>query len=111
MSTRISLTNQEARDMARTMVGDGLTPNRYFVTRSSYYFENPQDEEMSEMPTHYEPETKVFLTLEAALEEYDDIKLSLKYGIGCAMIEDRKQGTLREKFLRPVISYEETECY
>ncbi len=106
------MTQQEIKAMASEMVGDGQSPNKYFVTVSSYCFLNPRDEEMSLMSTSLNGETSittVYDSYEDALDEYDSIELDFKYGAGSVMIEDRETGILLEKYLRAVVKYETFE--
>lgn len=113
------MSNEKAREMARTMVGDGLLPNKYFVTRGPWCYVNPGDEEMSMIPGFvvlgHEPigvVTKVFDSIEDAENEFHEINLSLDDGIGYVMIEDRLIGIVRDKWLRATVSYEvEGESY
>jgi hypothetical protein len=108
-----NMSNEKAREMAFNMVGDGLLPNKYFVTRGPWCYVNPGDEEMSTIPGFdvlgHEPigiVTKVFDSLEDAENEFHEIDLSFDGGIGCVMIEDRSTGIIRDKRLRATVSYE-----
>ena len=102
------MTQQEIKAMASEMVGDGQSPNKYFVTVSSYCFVNPGDEEMSLIGTTWNGETSnttVHDSYEDALDEYDSIELNFKYGVGSVMIEDRETGIIAEKYLRATVKY------
>jgi hypothetical protein len=103
----IKITNEEAKQMATEMVGDGQSPNRFFVTTSGYYTVydeggNPE----SEMLDGYEEsdsETRVFDTFEEAERCYNDVDLDIYNGVGSVMIEDRTTGTIKEKSLTKVV--------
>lgn len=108
------LTNAEAEEMAKEMVGDGGSPNRYFVTATPYCYTNPDDTEMSPMvdnPSRHLTVTRAFDSLEAATEYYEDVSLSVPMSIGNVMIEDRQTGMIHEKFLRAEIKYVKVEDY
>lgn len=105
------MTNQEAKKLARELVGDGQDPNMFFVTSGPYYYEVDEfgDIESSSLLdgyNHNDTETKVFDTLEEAEEYYDTVDLDVYEGIGQVMIEDRKTGVIKEKGLQKIVKIE-----
>jgi hypothetical protein len=98
--------------MAREMVGDGKSPNKFFVTSSPWY--NVTDEYgdiESELIDGFEDnnsETRVFDSLEEAEEYYEEVDLDIYDGIASVLIEDRKTGTIKEKYLEKIVRVEYT---
>lgn len=108
--------SQEAlRDMVRTYVGDGGTPNMFFITLSPHVRIYNQfgdwDYELADGAnhddfTHYGP----YMDYATARKAFDEVEL---YGTETSvMLEDRKTGTIVERSLEKVIvtEYHET-CY
>lgn len=99
------LSEEQIEDLAKEMVGDGQSPNKWFVSTSPwivYYIPNDTepytkllDDTTSESKSIYGP----FDTYEAALECYNNIDLDSEDGIGQVFIEDRLTGTVKEKWL------------
>lgn len=99
-----------AKEMAQKMVGDGQSPNKYFVTVGPWYM--PQNsEEMELIPgyTEFISETVMFEDKDDALEYYSDVELRFANGVGHVMVEDRMVGTLCERFLHETVTYVEEE--
>ena len=98
-------TNEKAKAMAKEIVGDGQTPNLWFVTSGpyvavhdgdmSYDFELIEGYDENKDTCTYGP----YESYEAALRAYNKIELSFDYGVGQAFIEDRECGTVTEKWL------------
>lgn len=94
-----------AKEMAKEMVGDGQTPNMWFVTYGPYIA--VADGDMSydfELIEGYDENKDTytdgpFESYKEALDRYDEIELSFDYGVGQAFIEDRECGTITEKWL------------
>lgn len=110
------MTQKEIREMASEMIGDGGTPNKYFVTRTPMCFLNPKDEEMSVIPSFFGMVdesifTEVFDTLEEAENAFNDIELDFEAGVGQVAIEDRETGIVSEKILRATVTYEAERTY
>jgi hypothetical protein len=93
---------KEIQDLAIEIVGDGKTPNKYFVSVSPYYMDIPNggyvliegyDEQKDLL-------VEMFDTREAAEEFYSQQDLSDEYGIGIVTMEDRLLGTIKEKTLQ-----------
>lgn len=102
-----------AKEMAQKMVGDGKSPNKYFVTHSPFYM--PKDSEMGRLELipgfegYEEGSTVMFDDKQKALEYYRDIELKFSNGVGHIMIEDRIVGVLCERFLRETSRFVEDE--
>lgn len=105
------MTNVQAQSMAREMVGDGMTPNKFFVTSTPYYFvvDESGDTTGSELLNgfnHSDTTTRVFDTLEDAEDYYNKVDLDIYEGVGSVMIEDRLTGQIKEKSLEKVVRIE-----
>lgn len=94
------------KQLAREMVGDGQTPNLWFVTYGPYIavhndemfaddFELIEGRDAEKDTYTFGP----FASYEAAFKHYDEIELDFDYGIGQVFIEDRECGTVTEKWL------------
>ena len=101
------MTQKEIKALASEIIGDGNTPNKFFVTSSPYYFET---DEYGDMDSHvldgFDPadtDTQVFDTLEEAEAHYDNIDLDIYDGVGSVMIEDRLTGQIKEKAIQKII--------
>ena len=98
-------TNNKAKAMAKEMVGDGQTPNLWFVTYGPYVAVHDGDfgydfELIEGYDSDKDTDTQgPFTTYEEALKKYDEIELSFDYGVGQVFIEDRECGTVTEKWL------------
>jgi hypothetical protein len=111
------MTQQEIKELARNMVGDGGTPNKWFVTYGPYVkVPNEDCGYHDELIDGYNDTEDVFTygpfdTYEEAVECYEDQELYEAIGVGSVMIEDRQCGVVREKWLRKtmVVEYEEEE--
>lgn len=100
-----SMTQKDkAKKMAREMVGDGQSPNLWFVTYGPYIAVPDEDGYDFELIDGYNSEADSytsgpFTSYEEALQAYDEIELSFDYGVGQAFIEDRECGVVTEKWL------------
>jgi hypothetical protein len=102
------MTNQEAKALATEIVGDGKTPNMFFVTSSPYYnevdeFGDRESQLLDGFDNNSSSETRVFDTYEEAEAYYNDVDLDIYDGVGSVMIEDRLTGTITEKSLEKII--------
>ena len=93
-----------AKDLAREMIGDGQTPNLWFVTDGPYIAVDGEEGYDFELIEGYDSDKDTstqgpFTSYEDALRCYDEIELSFDYGIGKVCIEDRECGTVTEKWL------------
>lgn len=111
------MTQQEIKDMARNMVGDGGTPNMWFVTVGPYVIlKDDYDDSSYEIIDGYDKDKDAhtygpFNSYKEALECYDDHSLDVDSGVGQVFIEDRQCGVVKEKWLtkKMVVEYEEDE--
>jgi hypothetical protein len=111
------ITQDQIKSMAREMVGDGQTPNLWFVTYGPHVAVHDGDmsydfELIEGYDENIDTETfGPFTSYEDALRAYNKIELSFDYGVGQAFIEDRECGTVTEKWLykRVRIEYVEDE--
>ena len=108
---------EEAKKLASETVGDGESPNHFFVTIGPYIkVENLDgwgfEDKLLDCFGREEIETfGPFSNYDDALEFYDGVELDADTGVGQVFIEDRKVGTIREKFLKEkvTITYVEDE--
>lgn len=110
------LTDDSPEALAVKMVGDGQDPNKFFVTLSPCFM--VESDEAGEMYAEYldgysekDKQTRMFDTFEEANECYNLNDLNHYEGVCSVTMEDRKTGTIKEKYLLKVISidYEEVE--
>lgn len=101
------MTSQEVKQLAIEIIGDGKSPNKFFVTAGPYYFEIDEfgDHEAVLLDGFVETDvdTAMFDTLEEAEEYYDQLELDIYDGVGQVMIEDRKTGVIKEKTLQKIV--------
>ena len=100
--------NQEAREMARELVGDGQTPNLWFVTHGPFIIEGDGDNAVFELIEGYDPDKDTttmgpFASYAEARACYDETDPDYEYGIGQVFIEDRLCGTVTEKYLEKIV--------
>ena len=105
------MTQQEVKELASILIGDGLLPNKFFVTESPMILvTNESGDKDYETIEGYEEEPSYtfgpFDTYEEALAAYNDSDLDFHEGVGSVMIEDRLTGTIQEKVLEKVITVE-----
>jgi len=97
--------NSAVKLLASEIIGDGQSPNIWFVTESSNIIceESGFDENLpnfeNEESTTYGP----FYSYADACKKYESIDLSAEYGVGKVCIEDREIGIVKEKVLEKVI--------
>lgn len=102
------MTQQEIKELASKIIGDGQLPNKFFVTESPMilvtggfgerdydYIEGYENSD----PTTFGP----FDTYEEALAAYDKADLDIYEGIGSVTIEDRLTGQIKEKVLEKIV--------
>jgi len=108
------MTQSEIKKLASEIIGDGQTPNMWFVTTSPYiripntdfgYHDAMLEDAVESDACTYGP----FETYEEAVDCYDEQTLDIEYGIGSVCIEDRMCGTVTEKWLtkKVTVIYEE----
>lgn len=99
------LSQKEIEDLAKKMVGDGKSPNKWFVSTSPwivYYVPNDTEPYTKRLEDTTDKSKSIygpFDTYEEALECYEDNELDETNGIGQVFIEDRLTGTVKEKWL------------
>jgi hypothetical protein len=98
-----------AKDLASEIIGDGKSPNAWFVTQSPYFmkYKDGYGEsflldgfDASEYSVMFGP----FFSYKDACAQYDEIELEAYDGVGTVTIEDRKIGVVKEKFLEERIT-------
>jgi hypothetical protein len=103
------MTQKEIKALASEIIGDGQTPNKFFVTTGPWVtvvdeFGN-QESQLLDGFTEEDSFTKVFDTYEEAEEYYNEVDIDIWYnGIGSVMIEDRKTGTIKEMSLQKIVT-------
>jgi hypothetical protein len=99
-----------AKDLASEIIGDGKSPNVWFVTQSAYYMKYKDGYGESfildgyDAPEEYNKMYGPFFTYSDACAKYDEIELDHYDGVGTVTIEDRKIGVVKEKFLEERIT-------
>ena len=98
-----------AKDLAMNIIGDGKSPNVWFVTQSPYYmkYKDGYGEsflldgfDVAEYSVMFGP----FFSYKDACAQYDEIELEAYDGVGTVTIEDRVIGVVKEKFLEERIT-------
>ena len=98
-----------AKDLAMNIIGDGKSPNAWFVTQSPYFmkYKDGYGEsflldgfDVAEYSVMFGP----FFSYTDACAQYDQIELEAYDGVGTVTIEDRKIGVVKEKFLEERIT-------
>lgn len=105
------MTQKEIKQLASEVVGDGKSPNMFFVTAGPYIrvtdeFGDFDTELMDGFDDTHSETFGPFNTLEDAEKVYDDIELDIYSGTCEVFIEDRKTGTIKEKYLTKIIRTE-----
>jgi len=110
------VTAKLAKDLATEIIGDGKSPNVWFVTQSPYFMKYKDGYGESFLLDGYDAaEYSVmfgpFFSYKAACDQYDEIELDPFDGVGTVTIEDRKIGVVKEKFLeeRIIVDYSYNE--
>ena len=98
------MTQAEIKKLASEIVGDGQTPNQWFVTVSPYVMVKDEfgDNEYELIEGYSDNDTCMhgpFENYEDAVDCLDDQGLDVEYGVGSVSIEDRQCGTVYEKWL------------
>ena len=108
------MTQAEIKKMAREMIGDGQSPNKWFVTVGPYVQYQAAEYEMDHKLIEGYSDKDVctygpFEDYEDAVDCYDEQELDVEYGVGQVMIEDREVGVVCEKWLTEKVKvvYEE----
>ena len=97
-----------AKDLAMNIIGDGKSPNVWFVTQSPYFMKYTEGYGESLLLQGYDSSYSVmfgpFFSYKDACAQYDEIDLEPYDGVGTVTIEDRKIGVVKEKFLEERIT-------
>lgn len=108
------MTQAEVKNLASEIIGDGQSPNMWFVTTGPYVRIQTVDyEQDSELISGYSDKDTYtygpFDNFEDAVDCFDEQELDVNYGIGQVCIEDRQCGTVTEKWLTKKVKvvYEE----
>lgn len=104
------MTQDEIKALASEIVGDGQTPNRFFVTTSPHVYVitegGDHDFELLEGFSNEDSETEVFETYDDAKEYYESVDLDVYSGTSYVILEDRLTGVISEKSLEKFVSVE-----
>lgn len=103
------MTQEEIKKLATEIVGDGQDPNQFFVTVSPYVtLEDEWGDSGIEVCDGFEKDDVrtygPFNTLKDAEKAYKSLNLDIYSGICNVIIEDRKSGTIKEKFLTKIVT-------
>ena len=98
-----------AKDLASEIIGDGKSPNAWFVTQSPYFMKYKDGYGESFLldgfdVADYSVTFGPFFSYTDACAQYDQIELDPYDGVGTVTIEDRKIGVVKEKFLEERIT-------
>lgn len=108
------MTQQEVKVLACQIIGDGGTPNMFFVTKyPDVYvvdeFGDGNSETVDWLKEEHRKDNYVhtygpFHSYSEAQNAYDELELDTYTGICTVVMEDRRTGTIKEKFLRKVVT-------
>jgi len=98
-----------AKDLASEIIGDGKSPNVWFVTQSPYYMKYKDGYGESFLLDGFDAADYTvmfgpFFSYKAACDQYDEIELEAYDGVSTVTIEDRVIGVVKEKFLEERIT-------
>ena len=98
-----------AKDLAMNIIGDGKSPNVWFVTQSPYYMKYKDGYGESFLLDGFDAADYTvmfgpFFSYKAACDQYDEIELEAYDGVATVTIEDRVIGVVKEKFLEERIT-------
>jgi len=107
------MTQTEKKALATEMVGDGQTPNKFFVTTlpNITVVEDFGDvnHELLDGFSEEDTETEVFDTYEEAKEYFESLELDHYSGVGQILLEDRLTGIIIERSLEKIVSFDYTQ--
>jgi hypothetical protein len=95
--------------LAEELVGDGGNPNLWFVTTSPRYTKNGNDAVCEGFEESERVVRGPFKSYSAADYYFELVNLDVHTGVGEVIIEDRKNGTVKTKFLDGQVTYEYKE--
>ena len=112
-NSALELSQAQISELAKEIVGDGKSPNKFFVTVSPYFtvdndehgdpYNMELESELLDGYTKDDTKTRLFDTFEQANEYYNSVDLDPHAGVGSVMIEDRKTGIIKQKELTNVV--------
>lgn len=109
-----NVTESSPEKLAIQMVGDGQDPNKFFVTVSPSFM--IESDEVGEIFSEYldgysakDKQTFMFDSFEEANEFYNQQNLDHYEGVCSVTMEDRKTGTIKDKYLLKVVSVSYSE--
>ena len=105
-NSALELSQAQISELAKEIVGDGKSPNKFFVTVSPYFTVENEDDFESELLDGYtdkDTEICLFDTFEQANRQYDSVDLEPHSGVATVMIEDRMTGTIKQKELTKIV--------
>ena len=105
-NSALELSQAQISELAKEIVGDGKSPNKFFVTVSPYFtVENEDDFESELLDGYTDKDTEIYLfdTFEQANRYYDSVDLDPHSGVATVMIEDRMTGTIKQKELTKIV--------
>lgn len=92
------------KELAKNLVGDGKSPNKYFVTIAYGWYRPKGEEEMKQVGNSLDSVTVLFTSRPDAEQFFENIPMCAasidevtKETIGQIILEDRKTGVLMEK--------------
>lgn len=101
------MTQAEKKVLASEIIGDGQTPNKFFVTTGPWVTVvdefGDQDSELLDGYTENDTFTEVFDTYEEARDYFDKIELDIYDGTAQILLEDRLTGVIREESLEKIV--------
>ena len=107
------MTQKEIKKLASEIIGDGQSPNKFFVTTAPYVTivdeSGERESEMLEGFTEDNIWTEVFDTYEEAKEFYDLTELDHYNGVCQIVLEDRLTGVIKETGLEKVVTIKYTQ--
>lgn len=105
------MTQDQVRTLASEIIGDGGAPNTFFVTTHADVFvvDEYGDGDFERADGYddgndYSYTYGPFYSYEEAQKCYDDQDLDIYTGVCTVVMEDRQTGTIKEKFLRKVLT-------
>lgn len=91
-------------ELAKNLVGDGKSPNKYFVTIAYGWYKPKDNEEMIQVKNSLDSVTAMFTSRSDAEQFFDNIPIYAASidnvtgeTIGQIIMEDRKIGVIKEK--------------
>jgi len=100
--------NDAVKALASQIIGDGQSPNIWFITKSPYFMRYKDGHGDSFLLPDSDPSNSQtygpFYTYQDACDMYDSIELDHYDEVGTVTMEDREIGVVKEKFLEERIT-------